>query len=231
MSSDTLHHLNILVHVTAGSIAIVLGLVVLSLRKGDRRHRVLGRIVLTIVGISVGAALVGAFVWRGRVDLIGVSILSAYQIWSGVRAIRLHGGGRRLVDLVPALAILMLGGAVLYLYHHGGVFNWSPGLVYGAVGGLMFYGGWDVVRALFPLGWRVALNPAEHAYRMTSLIGTLVSVAAATLLKSATVYVALSVSGAAVLVGIVLAVRAARYAVGDMPSANRNARLKTDSEL
>ncbi len=233
-SSDALHHINILVHVAAGSLALLLGLVMLALRKGDRRHRALGRVTLAIVGVAVAAAIVGAFVWRGRFDLMGVSVLSAYQMWAGVRALRLRQAGRRFIDLGPAIAVVALGVLGLWLYRHSTAFNWSPGLVYGTIGGLLVYGGWDVVRAGFPIGWRQVLNPAEHAFRMTSLIGALASVAAGTVLKGATVYVSLAASGVLGVLAVVLAVRAGRrawrYADGVTPSASLKARLNTDSE-
>src|SRR5262249_6977454 len=108
-SMPTPHQINILIHVTAGSIALLIGLLILALRKGDARHRALGRTAVTFAGLSVAAALVGALVWRGRLDLMGVSVLVTYQIWSGLRSLRLRDGGRRAIDALPALGVLGLG--------------------------------------------------------------------------------------------------------------------------
>ncbi len=233
-SLSTLHHLNILIHVAAGSLAMLAGLIVLSLPKGDRRHRIGGRITLSLAGLGIAAALIGAFVFRGRVDLMGVSVLTSYQIWSGLRSLRLKDGGRRPLDFLPALILFGLGLGVLYLYRRGGAFYWGPGLVYATVGGMTFYGGWDLLRTAFPLSWRLRLNPAEHGFKMTSLIGALVSVACGTLLKDNAVYASLTASGVFMVLGLVLAVRAAmrarRNSPGVVPSMSLKARLNTDSD-
>ncbi len=232
---SSIHTVNILVHVTAASLAMVAGLIVLSLPKGDLRHRIGGRITLSLAGLGITAALIGAFVFRGRVDLMGVSVLTSYQIWSGLRSLRLKDGGRQLVDVLPALILFGLGLGVLYIYRRGGAFHWGSGLVYATVGGMTFYGGWDLLRTAFPLGWRLWLNPAEHGYKMTSLIGALVSVACGTLLKENAVYASLTASGLFMVLGLGLAVRAAmrarRNSLGVVPSVSLKARLNTDSEV
>jgi len=205
----SVHTLNILTHVTAGTLAMIAGLIILSLPKGDRRHRFMGRIAAVLAGFSIAAALIGAFVFRGRIDLMGVSVLTAYQVWSGLRSLRLQQAGRRPIDWLPALVLLGAGTGVFYLYSVGGAFYWGPALVYASGGGMVFYGGWDLLRTLFPMAWRTWMNPAEHAYKMTSLIGALVSVACATLLKGYGAVAALSASGLFMVLGLVFAVRAA----------------------
>jgi uncharacterized membrane protein len=223
----SLHHANIITHVTAGGIALLIGLVILSLPKGDRRHRYLGRTAVTFASAAITAAFVGNLVWRGRLDLLGVNVLTAYQLWSGLRALHLRHGGRDITDWLPALIVSGLGWLGLYLYGRSPGFGWSPGLVYGAIGGLIVYGGLDLIRTLFPLRWRARLNPAEHAFKMTSLVGALASVAAGTVLKGATTYASLIVSGVFALLALTLALR---HAVGVTPSAALKARLNTDSE-
>lgn len=227
----SLHSLNIILHVSAGCLAISLGLIQLVRRKGDTLHRRLGRVTVTIAAVSIAAALVGALVFRGKTDLIGVSVLTAYQLWSGVRALHLQHNGRGALDILPALGLVAGGIAVYGLWRHGGVFNWGPARVYAAMGSLMFYGSYDVVRLVFPQQWRMGLNTAEHAFKLTSFIGALISVAAAVLLPAHGVVVSLAVSSLFLVLAVVLAVRAWRYALGVMPSDTLKARLKADSEL
>lgn len=225
------HFANIVVHVTAGSLAILLGLILLSRHKGDRVHRYLGRVTVTIAAIGISAALIGALVFRGKGDLLGVSLLTGYQLWAGVRAIRLHDNGRGAFDLVPAFALLSAGVVLYLVWRNGGAVNWEPARVYASLGSMVVYGGLDVVRIVFPDRWRTVLNPAEHAFKLTSFIGALVSVATATLLPSVAVYATMVSSALFLALAVVFAVRAARYAVGVTPNAALNARLKADSEL
>jgi len=226
-----LHFANIIVHVTAGSIAILLGLILLLRRKGDRTHRRLGRVTAIIAGIGIAVALFGAVVFRGKTDLLGVSLLTGYQIWSGVRAIRLRRNGRSLPDLVPASGLLIACGTLYFIWRSGGAVNWEPARVYASLGSMAFFGAWDVLRILFPSAWRIALNPAEHAFKLTCFIGALMSVASATLLPQIAVYATMVSSSLFLVVALVFAVRAARYAVGVVPNAALKARLNADSEL
>lgn len=224
-----LHSLNIFTHVLSASAALLTGLFILGRRKGNRLHRLNGRLMLGLTGLSVAAALIGAFLFRGKLDLMGVSVLVAYQLWSGPRALRLRNRGRKWPDMIPALSLLGGGIGLLWFIRHGGAVQWSPALVNGAMGGMIFYGGWDVGRTLLPQNWGRWLNPAEHAFKMTGLTGALLSVAAGTLLGNA--YWPLIVSGVFGLASLVFAFRAARKALGVIPSAALNARLKADSEL
>lgn len=222
MSSEAVHILNIIVHVVSGSLAILGGLIVLARRKGDQWHRAGGRIVVGMVTITVISALFGAFVFRARPDLIGISVLVAYQLWSGVRALHLKNNGRGLADLGPALIMVIGGMTLLVLSSSGASFFWESALVKAVIGSMLIFGGYDVMKTLLPSHWRVWLNPAEHAFKMSGLIGALISVAAATLLKDQVALTAIAVSGAGTVASLVFAVRAAmrarRYAVGVTPS-------------
>jgi len=230
-----LHPLNILVHVSAGSVAIVIGLFLLATTKGTSRHRALGRLMLGIASLCVACALFGALAFRGQADLIGVSFLVAYIIYSGFRSIHLTGGGRGFWDIGPALFLFAGACVVSWLYGHGGNFHWVPAKVYGSLAGMWFYSGGDCLRIIFPTNWRTWLNPAEHAMKMTGLVGALVSVAVTTSLKTADPYVPLVVSSVFIVLSWVFAVRAGlrarRYTLGVSPSLSRKARLKADSEL
>ena len=223
------HTLNIIAHITTGSLAILAGLLILSRPKGDKVHRVTGRITLTLAILCVSTALIGAFIFRGKLDLMGASLIISYNLWAGMRALKLRDNGRRTADLVPAIMVFILGLGLIALSQFTERLNWPLTLVYSIAGSLLTFGAWDMVRTLLPSRWRLWLNPAEHPFRMTGLIGALASVAAATLAPSP--YVALGVSGVGTLIAFVFAFRAARKALGVTPSTALNARLKADSEL
>lgn len=223
------HTLNIITHITTGSLAIFSGAIVLARRKGDTAHRTTGWVTLSLAILCVSTALIGAFLFRGKLDLMGASIIISYNLWAGVRALKLKQNGRRPTDLVPAILVFISGAGLFVMSQIQGLLNWQPALVYATAGSLLTYGSWDMLRTLLPLRWRVWLNPAEHAFRMAGLIAALVSVAAATLMPSP--YVALGVSGAGSVIAFVFAFRAARKALGVTPSTVLKARLKADSEL
>lgn len=223
------HALNIITHITAGSLAILTGLIVLSRRKGDAAHRLTGWVTVSLAILCVTTALIGAFIFRGKLDLMGASIVISYNLWAGVRALKLRDNGRRIADLAPAIVVFLSGIGLFAMSQVKGLLNWQPALVYATAGSLLTYGTWDMIRTLLPSRWRLWLNPAEHAFRMAGLTAALASVAAATLVPSP--YVALGVSGAGSLIALIFAFRAARKALGVVPSTALKARLKADSEL
>jgi len=223
------HTLNIISHIVTGSLAILAGLVVLARRKGDAVHRMTGRITLVLAILCVSTALIGAFLFRGKLDLMGASLIISYNLWAGIRALKLKDNGKRAADLAPAMLVFIADIALFMMSHMKGLLNWQPALVYATAGSLATYGGWDLVRTEFPQRWRLWLNPAEHAFRMAGLIAALSSVAAATLVPSP--YVALGVSGTGSVIAFAFAFRAARKTLGVTPSTALKARLKADSEL
>ena len=111
MPIPPIHHLNIGLHVGAGSAAILIGSAQFALAKGGSPHRFRGRIAITLMTIAVSAAILGAFLFRGKVDLMGLSLLVAYQLYSAIRSLKLKRNGRLVADIAPAL--LALGSGVL----------------------------------------------------------------------------------------------------------------------
>ncbi len=224
-----LHSLNIATHILSGSLTLLVGLFILSRPKGTQSHRRTGWVAYGLIGLCTLCALIGAFLFRSKLDLMGVSVLVAYQMWASFRALKLKNRGRNLPDLGPAVGLLALSGVTFWLIQQGGDVNWAQPLVYATLGSMTLYGGWDVGRTLLPQSFRRWLNPAEHAFRMTGLIGVLASVAAGTFWPVS--YVPLGIVGVATCVSLVFAVRAARKALGVTPSVALNVRLKADSEL
>lgn len=195
-----LHQLNIAIHVITGVCALFLGSLILCLKKGTSSHKTLGRFALGLGLVCTLSGLIGALFFRGRVDLLGVSLLVTYNLWSGVRSLRLANRGRTLPDIVPAVLLAFGGGVLIAGPTFGWAYIWPKAFVIATAGGMLFYGGWDLLRTLFPLSWRRILNPVEHSFKMISLIGALASVAAVNLFDHLVgpVILALSVSAASV---------------------------------
>lgn len=225
---DHLHALNITLHVSAGVAALLLGLWQLAAPKGTSAHRRRGWLLMGLAGASVASAALGALVFRPRPDLLAVSALVSYHLYSGWRSLRLPDGGRRPADWIPALLLLT---AAVALRNADGT-HWPAAVVRSIGIAMVFVSGYDLIRTAFPRPWRRALNPAEHAWHMCAMIGALASVAAAQQLPVRTAaQSSLGVSIAFSLLATGLAWRAARKAVGVQPSAALKARLKTDREL
>ncbi len=231
MTTSLVHTGSLTVHIGAGLLTLALALQQLARPKGGAAHAQRGRRALQAASLSVFAASLGALLFRPRPDLLAVSGLVGYQIYSGVRCLRLACNGRRAADWLPAALLTLAGLGVLALSGSQHM-HWEPARVYGTAGAALFMGGYDVLRTVFPPAWRRFLNPAEHAWRLISKCGAFASVAGAQLLPaSAAAYASLSISAVFGVLALGWAWHAARKALGVQPSEALKARLKADSEL
>ena len=230
-----IHKFNIFAHVAFGVVCIVFGLLMVLLPKGNMQHKRNGKYFVAFASVSIGAALIGAIIFRSKIDLLAVSFLVAYHIYSGPRALNLKNRGRNLADFIPAIFIFLIGIALYYGYKAGLQVHWLGAKIIATAGGLVFYGGWDCLRTLFPISSRMRLNIAEHAVKMVSIVGALLSVGAATLMKTESAYIPLAISAIfgilALGFGIISWINPARYSVGVKSHDALNARLKVESEL
>ena len=63
-SLSTLHKANILTHITAGSIALLIGAIALIVRKGGKLHKNTGKIFLICLTVVILTGLLGVFIFR-----------------------------------------------------------------------------------------------------------------------------------------------------------------------
>ncbi|MCV2362232.1 hypothetical protein LNV23_02065 [Paucibacter sp. DJ1R-11] len=232
MLEPTVHASSLALHIGGGLLTAAMSLQQLLLRhKGDAAHARRGRRVLRLATLTVLVAVLGTLLYRPRPDLLTISLLVGYQIYSGVRCLRLANNGRRIADWLPA-SLLLLSAASLLTLNGSQRMQWEPARVYGTAGAALIIGSYDLLRMSFPLAWRRFLNPAEHAWRLSSMTGAFASVASAQLLPTAAAaYVSLTVSALFGVLALSLAWQAARKALGEQPSAALKARLKAESEL
>ena len=221
MPTLSLHHMNIALHIAAGACAVLLGAAHLVLAKGGVWHRGRGLAAILTMSVSVAAAIFGAIVFKGMVDLMGVSVLVAYQLYSASRALRLEHGGRKIADVGPALLILGAGALLVSLTYLGAPVAWSAPKIMATAFGLVLYGGYDALRIFHPLKLRPRISRAEHAFKMTSLVFAFGGVGVTTLLRDQTAVTPLAFSAFGLAAAATAAwsawPRAARKAEGDMP--------------
>ena len=209
MSNSLIHTINIGLHISFSSLCIILGLFIWLNVKGTDSHKRLGWVIVFCASIGIGTAFMGSIVFRGKTDLIGVSALVLYQLWTGIRSLKLQNNGCRSLDIMPAKVIALLGFAILILGQESDLFFWEPARIYAVSGGMIFYGGWDCLRTRFPKAWRRLLNPAEHAFKLSSVIGALITVASTTLWPHYASVLSLGLSSLFTIVALCFSVRAA----------------------
>jgi uncharacterized membrane protein len=179
--SSIIHHANIALHIACGTLALVIGLVMIARPKGDALHRKLGRVFVALVCIVVASATFGIVFFRHDVALSAITVLVGYQLFSGIRAIRSKGAMPRTLDTVLAIVALVAGCAFLIYLKQGNAAFWRPAVTTPLAGWLIFVSSYDLVRLVFPARWRLCIWTVEHGVKLIFTIGGLASAAAGTI--------------------------------------------------
>jgi len=173
---QTLHNLNILVHVITGSIALLLGLIALLSRKGGIAHNKTGRYFLMFISAVIFTGLIGVLVFGRNTFLLVITILSGYVSFSGYRILKLKSNIPKSIDILAAIVSLLILAYFLYYFKSIGMI-WSPIIIYSTVGALLFVISYDFLRYSIPrkkyIKNRIWIY--EHIYKMTSAFSALLS--------------------------------------------------------
>jgi uncharacterized membrane protein len=177
------HTLNVWTHVAFGTMALVLGLVPLLVRKGGPAHVRAGRWFLACLAAVLATAVLGVVVFAFRAFLAVITLLTAYEAYSGWRAMRNKGSGPQLQDGV--VAGLALVAALLFVgYIRSVAFPWSGAVVYSTLGALVTVAVYDLARFRFPARWLARTWFPEHVVKMLGAYSGVVSAFAGTVLPS-----------------------------------------------
>lgn len=163
---------NIALHVGAGSLALLIGFVLLARRKGDATHRRWGKVFCALTLVVALSAAVGTLCFRFIPVFAVLTVLVPYQLVSGWRAIYTRAQGPSAIDALWTLVVLAFAVALTpTLVSSSG----RPDVVaYASLGALFTLLAYDTVRWLFPRRWFATLWQYEHAYKLiASLFGML----------------------------------------------------------
>jgi uncharacterized membrane protein len=168
------HKANITVHVIAGSIALLLGVVALLTKKGGRNHTKSGNIFLVLMIVVIVTGFFGVFVFGRNTFLLVITILSGYFGFSGYRALQTKSNRPHLVDIIVALCSLLAVGYFLYYFRSIGMI-WSPVIIYSTVGTLLLVISYDFIRYFIPASRYGRLWFYEHIFKMIGAFTALLS--------------------------------------------------------
>lgn len=180
---EELHQFNILLHVAAGTVALVLGLTALLAAKRAGLHTRTGRYFLMALTLVVATALTGSLLFRSSPFLFFLTLLSGYVGYSGFRAVRLRERQSRPGDALIAGAVLAV--ALWYtLLIRQGFSNWSPVIIYSTVGAIILVTTYDLVKYFFLHQILKSWWIYEHIYKLISAFSAIVSAFAGTVLPN-----------------------------------------------
>jgi hypothetical protein len=162
---QNLHHLNTLSHVSAGVLALLLGLLPLLSRKGSPLHRLSGWLFVAAGCVVLICALIGVIAYPRPGPLVMVTLSASYQYLSGLRALPRFRTAPSGLDTMLALAALT-GCGLLLSRMASGEASWSPAIGYSTLGFLAVVALYDLSRPLWASAWR-KIRAIDHGLKMT----------------------------------------------------------------
>jgi hypothetical protein len=140
-----MHIINILLHILAGSVALLAGTLALFAYKGGKVHVRSGRIFLICLTVVIFTGLLGVFVFHRNTFLLVITVLSGYLGFSGYRALQLRTGSPSWTD--NAVSLIAFGVVAYFLwYFHAIGMIWSPIIISSTVGYLLLVIAYDLSR-------------------------------------------------------------------------------------
>ena len=174
MILEKLHTANIIIHVFAGSVALLLGILALISRKGKKWHNTSGRFFLYSLLIVIITGLLGVFVFGRNTFLLVITVLSAYHGYSGYRVLKNKTNIFYIQDIIVALTALCTVLYFLYYFKKIGMI-WSPVIIYSTVGYLFAIITYDFLRYFIPYKKYPNRWLYEHILKMTSAFSAILS--------------------------------------------------------
>ena len=175
-----MHQFNIFIHVIAGTLGILVGVLPFLVKKGSKRHIHYGRIFLILIGITILTAFNGILFFRDRPFLTLITLVSMYSAISGYRAIKYKEAGPGMWDLL--LVVVMIIAEALFIQKiRSSNLVWNLGVIYYTVGFLSFYLVYDILR-ITRIIKSTRLWLLEHIVKITGAYSALFTAAAGTVL-------------------------------------------------
>ena len=176
-----LHTLNILVHVVAGSLALILGALTIYFNRRAGTHKKLGTCFLYFMGIVVMTGFVGWLFFRSDPFLLILVIISGYEAFAGFRVVILRERPPQLIDLM--VPVLSLGVSVIFLLKLSYTTPvMSSSVIISTMVGLVIVTGYDIAKYFF-------IHPIvktwwlyEHIYKMIGGFSAILSAFTATVI-------------------------------------------------
>lgn len=171
---ERLHLANLILHVIAGSIALLTGFAAIFVRKGLGKHILFGKYFVWMIAVVIVTGLFGVIIFNRNSFLLIITLLSGYNCFSGIRSLKLHGQKPKTMDCI--IPILVIFSAIYYLnYLTSSKLYWSPVIVYSTIGALFLVTGYDLSKGFVSTNFLKKAMMYEHAYKMISALSAISS--------------------------------------------------------
>lgn len=204
-----IHQANILIHVLAGTTALLVGGAALITPKYLSRHARLGRLFLYLLSVVVMTGFVGWLFFRSNNFLLMLTLLSGYVGYAGWRNVRLKEKRASAGDALMAIVALTLGVLfMLELRKQDG--SWNPVVIHSTLGALGIVTVYDLTKYFWLHSRLRKWWIYEHIYKLISAFSATLAAFTGTVLPNYKPYSQILPSAFCTLLILVLIVRQAR---------------------
>lgn len=169
-----LHKVNILLHVSAGTAALILGILAIFFNSKVHVHRKFGKPFLFVLSIVVGTGFIGWLFFRSDPFLLILTILSGYDGFAGWRVLKLRGNHPQLQDGIVSGITLTV--ALWYVFQLSSTpASMSSTVVISTLAALALVTVYDLAKYFFIHRFVRTWWLYEHIYKMMAAFSAILS--------------------------------------------------------
>jgi hypothetical protein len=177
-----IHHVNLGIHILAGTVAMIIGLLAIIYNRQVAFHKKLGRYFVYLLVVVVATGFIGFLFFRNDPFLLMLTLIAGYVGYAGYRNVQLREKRGSIWDVSVALAVLST--ALMYTWQLSqSQVLWNSSVILSTVIALALVTMYDLIKYFFfhshIKGWWLY----EHIYKMISAFSAMVSAFAGNTLR------------------------------------------------
>jgi uncharacterized membrane protein len=177
-----IHHVNLGVHILAGTVAMIIGLLAIIYNRQVALHKKLGRYFVYLLVVVVATGFIGFLFFRNDPFLLMLTLIAGYVGYAGYRNVQLREKRGSIWDVSVALAVLST--ALMYTWQLSqSQVLWNSSVILSTVIALALVTMYDLIKYFFFHSYMKGWWLYEHIYKMISAFSAMVSAFAGNTLR------------------------------------------------
>jgi hypothetical protein len=177
-----IHHVNLGIHILAGTVAMIIGLLAIIYNRRVATHKKLGRYFIYLLVIVVATGFIGFLFFRNDPFLLMLTLIAGYVGYAGYRNIQLREARANIWDALIALSTLSIALVYTWQLSQSQVL-WNSSVILSTVIALALVTVYDLVKYFFFHSYLKGWWVYEHIYKMISAFSAMVSAFAGNTLR------------------------------------------------
>ncbi|MFM9840092.1 MAG: hypothetical protein ACKVOQ_17635 [Cyclobacteriaceae bacterium] len=177
-----IHHVNLGIHILAGTVAMIIGLLAIIYNRQVALHKKLGRYFVYLLVVVVATGFIGFLFFRNDPFLLMLTLIAGYVGYAGYRNVQLREKRGSIWDVSVALAVLST--ALMYTWQLSqSQVLWNSSVILSTVIALALVTMYDLIKFFFFHSYMKGWWLYEHIYKIISAFSAMVSAFAGNTLR------------------------------------------------